>query len=190
MVAVFFFGNLRLHDVAPNRSVSSTPAASLSTTSTSLTSSPPDPFLHFADVSKLPFVLLASGARGPRLLPPSIDAAVVSVEPESSGGRAPAAPPLRPAFRPPPRLLPDPHSRGTGHYHRTRPHHRYATTPSPSRLLDTRSHGACRRRRTRLGPHRATTPSPLSPLQPTHIPVDGGYPQERTLLPCLGFSEP
>jgi hypothetical protein len=174
-----------------NRSVSSTTVASLSTISTSLTSSPPAPFLHFADVRKLPFVLPASGAGGPRLLPPSIGAAAVSVEPESSGGRAPVAPPLRPAFGTPPRRLPDPHSRDTRRYRRTRPHRRYATTPFPSRLLDTRSHSACRRRRTRLGPHRATTPSPSSPLQPSRIPVDGGYPQtERILLPCLGFSEP
>jgi hypothetical protein len=108
-----------------------------------------------------------------------------------SGGRAPTAPPLRPAFGTPPRRLLDPHSRGTRRYRRTRPHRRYATTPSPSRLLDTRSHGACRRHRTRPGPHRATTPSPSSPLQPNRIPVDDGYPQmQRTLLPCLGFSEP
>jgi hypothetical protein len=141
--------------------------------------------------SILPFVLPASRAEGPRLLPPSIGVAAVSAEPESSGGRAPAAPPLRPAFGPPPRRLPDPHSRGTRRYHRTRPHRCYATTPSPSRLLNTRSHGACRRCRTRPGPHRATTPSPSSPLQPSRIPVDSGYPQtERILLPCLGFLEP
>uniref|UniRef100_A0A804P2F2 Gamma-glutamylcyclotransferase n=1 Tax=Zea mays TaxID=4577 RepID=A0A804P2F2_MAIZE len=105
--------------------------------------------MHFADVRKLPFVLPASGAGGPRLLPPSIGAAAVSAEPESRGGHAPAAPPLRPAFGTPPRRLLDPHSRGTCRYRRTRPHHRYATTPSPSRLLDTRSHGACRHHRTR-----------------------------------------
>jgi hypothetical protein len=50
-------------------------------------SSPLAPFMHFAEVRKLPspFVLPASGAGGPRLLPPSIGATAVSAEPESSG---------------------------------------------------------------------------------------------------------
>jgi hypothetical protein len=147
--------------ILQRRQQSSSSATSVRTTSrptarsAPLASSPsPSSILPF------PFVLPASRAGGPRLLPPSIGVAAVSAEPKSSGGRAPAAPPLRPAFGPPPRRLPDPHSRGTRRYHRTRPHRCYATTPSPSRLLNTRSHGACRRCRTRPGPHRATTPSP------------------------------